>query len=137
MIAAHLELVRGVVIEHRPPVFHDLPPAQIAEGHLRVAAVVLLVLGLGQAEAEQPAVGIDLMAAEAGELFDRSLRDTPAELACRLRGGGVAGGLHGFPERRRRAVGLRRRRMRGQADRRNNGADRGTHDPSLAGGTPQ
>ncbi len=105
----------------------------MAEARRPVAAVVLLVLGLGQAEAEQPAVGIDLMAAEAGELVDRRLRDAPAELAWRLRGGGVAGGLHGFPERRRGAVGLRERRMRGQADRRNNGADRGTHDPSLAG----
>jgi hypothetical protein len=70
------------------------------------------------------------VAAEAGELFDRRLRDAPAELACRLRGGGVAGGLHSFPESCRGAVSLRERRMRGQADSRNNGADKGTHNPS-------
>ena len=73
------------------------------------------------------------MAAEAGELVDRGLRDAPAELGGGLGGGGVAGGLHGFPERRRGAVGLRERRLRGQADRRNEGADRETHDRSLAG----
>ena len=86
-----------------------------------------------QAEAKQFAIGIDPMAVEAGELADRRLRDASAEFACRLRGGGVAGGLHGFPERRRGAIGLRQRRMRGQADRHHHGADSGTHDPSLAG----
>jgi hypothetical protein len=105
----------------------------MAEACLVTTAVVLLVLRLGQAEAEEPAVGIDLMAAEARKLVDRRLRDALAELAWRLRSGGVASGLHGFPERRRGTVGLRQRRMRGQADRRNNGADRGTHNPSLAG----
>jgi len=63
----------------------------MVEARLPAAAVVLLVLGLGQAEVEQAAVGIDLMAAEAGELLDRGPRDAPAKLAWRLRGGGVTG----------------------------------------------
>ena len=104
----------------------------MADARLRAAAVVLLVLGLGQAEVEQPAVGIDLVAAEAVELVDRGLRDALAEFARRLGGGGVACGLHGLPELRRGAVGLRERRMRGQTDRHNKGADKGSHDLSWA-----
>jgi hypothetical protein len=94
------------------------------------------MLGLRQAEVEQTAVGINLMAAEAGELVDRSLRDALTELRWRLRGGGVAGHLHAMPELHGGAVGLRESRMGGQTDRSNrsnNGANRGTHNPSLAG----
>ena len=98
-----------------------------------IATVVLFVFGLGQAEMEQLAVGIDLMAVETGELVYCGPRDALAEFARRLRGGRVAGRLHGLPERRRRAVGLGKGRMHGQADRRNQGADSGTHDPSSTG----
>src|SRR5260370_22443944 len=96
-----------------PPVFHHLPPAEMAEWRQWVATVVLLVLGLRQAEVEQTAVGINLMAAEAGELVDRSLRDALAELCGRLRGGDVAGHLHAIPELHGSAVGLRECRMGG------------------------
>ena len=61
------------------------------------------------------------VAVEAGELIDRSLRPAPANLAWRLSGGGVAGGLHPFPKRLRVTVGLGKRWMRDQADRRNDG----------------
>ena len=56
----------------------------MAEVPLAVAAVVLVVLGLGQAETEDAAVGIDAVAAEAGELVDRGLRDALAERVRRL-----------------------------------------------------
>ena len=105
----------------------------MAEWRLRVATVVLLMLGLGQAEVEQPAVGIDPMASEAGELIDRNLRDALAERAWWPCGCSVAGGVYGFPERLGGAVGLRERRMRGKNDRRNHGAESGTHDPLIAG----
>jgi hypothetical protein len=104
----------------------------MAEACLQATTVVLLVFRLGQAEVEQAAVGIDLMAAETVELVDRRPGDALAELARRLRRGGVASGLHGLPERRRGAVGLRERRLRDEADRRNNGADSSPHNPSLA-----
>src|SRR5262245_46989929 len=87
------------------------------------AAVVLLVLRLGQAEAEQPAVGVDLMSAEIIELGDRALRDALAKLARRLGGGDVAGGLHLFPERSRGAIALCRRRMGEHTDCGSQGAD--------------
>jgi hypothetical protein len=60
------------------------------------------------------------VAVEAGELINRGLRHAPADLAWRLSGGGVAGGLHPFPKRLRVAVGLDSW-MRDQADRRNDG----------------
>jgi hypothetical protein len=68
----------------------------MAEWRLRVTTVVLLVLSLGQAEVEQPAVGIDPMASEAGELVDRNLRDALAERAWWPCGCSVAGGLTVF-----------------------------------------
>jgi hypothetical protein len=103
----------------------------MAEWRMRVATIVLLVLGLGQAEVEQPAVGIDPMASEAGELVDRNLRDALAERAWWPCGCNVAGRLYGFPERRGGAVGLRERGMRGENNRRHNGAERGAYDPFL------
>ena len=65
------------------------------------------------------------VAVEAGELINRSLRNAPADLAWRLRAGGVAGG---FPKRLRVAVGLDKRWMRDQADRRNDGPSPGSAD---------
>ena len=103
----------------------------MAEARLPVAALVLVVLRLGEAEAEDAAVGIDAVAAEAGELVDRRLRDAPAERVRRLGGGGVAGRLDGFPEGRR-AFALRQRRRR-KRDRRDKRADRNTHGPSPRG----
>src|SRR5262249_15190421 len=84
-VAAHLELVGRAVVEYGAPVFHHVPPAEVAEAGA-AAAVVLLVLRLGEAEAEDAAVRIDAVAVEAGELVDRRLGDAPAEVAHRLRG---------------------------------------------------
>ena len=109
----------------------------MVEARLPRAAVVLLVLGLGQPEVEQPAVGVDPVAAEAVEFADRGLRDALAEFACGLRGGGVAGGLHGLPELRGGGVGLLAVGLRAAAggvsegDRRGDGADGGTHDEAV------
>src|SRR5262249_53590947 len=74
------------------------------------------------------AVRIDAVAAESGELVDRGLRDAPAERPHRFGGGGIAGGLDGFPEGRR-AFALRQRRLH-QPDRRDKGADGNAHGPS-------
>ena len=60
----------------------------MADGRPQDATVVLLVLRLGQAEVEQPAVAVDPVAAEAGEFADRGLGDALAELgraSCRER----------------------------------------------------
>src|SRR4029079_10648190 len=127
-IALHLEAVRSVVAKQRAPILHHLPPAETADARRPVAALVFLMLRLGQAEVEQPAVGIDLMAAELGELVDGGLRDALADVAGRLCRGGITGSLHGFPERRRGAVGLRECRLRGKADRRDEDTGKDTHD---------
>jgi hypothetical protein len=74
---------------------------------------VLLVLCLRQSEAEQTAVGINLMAPKAGELVHGSLRNAVAGFRWRLLGGDVAGGLHAIPEPHDGAVGLRKRWMGG------------------------
>src|ERR1043166_8337299 len=126
-IAAYLELVGRGLLEQRPPVFHHVPPAEMAEARLPVAAVVLVVLRLGEAEAEDAAVGIDAVAAEAGELVDRRLRDAASERAGGLGGGGVAGRLNGFPEGRR-ALALSEGRRR-ERERRHKGADSNAHGP--------
>src|SRR5215469_14968693 len=61
-IAAHLELVGGLVVVQRAPVFHHVPPAEMAEARLAGAAVVLVMLRFGQAAAEEPPVRIAEMA---------------------------------------------------------------------------
>src|SRR6185312_4108713 len=129
-ITAHFELVGKVIAIKRAPVFHDLPPAEIAALG-RPVAMRLALLGFGQAEIKQTPVGVDAMAVKVMEFRDRGARDAPAEFAwgfCRRR---VTPGLHGTPERGSRAAILREgHRLRGKHERRGcgDGTDDGTHD---------
>ena len=118
------------------PVLHDLPPAKLADRRLPKRRVVLFVFGLGQAKMEQPAVGIDLVAAEPVEFVDRGSRDALAGLIGRLGGRGIAGGLDLLPELQGGGIGLlaaalRDCRRREEGDRRGDGAGGGTHDEAV------